>query len=79
MFIMSTNSLPPFGDVVVITPGGSLEDSFDWDEKQRKLIYEQREYHFAMMHFLDDLERNGAGGSDMPRRPNGYLASLLGK
>ena len=33
---MSTNSLQPFGDVVAITPGGSLEDSFDWDEKQRK-------------------------------------------
>ena len=63
MVIMSTNSLPPFGDIVVNTPGGSLEGSFDLDEMQRKIIYEHREYHLAMMHFLDDLERNGPGGS----------------
>ena len=30
------------------------------------------------MYFLDDLARNGPGGSDMPRRPKGDLASLLG-
>ena len=76
---MSTNSFAPFGEVVVNTPDGSHEDCFDRDEKQRKIIYEHREYHFAMMHFLDDLERNGAGGSDMRRRPKGDLASLLGK
>ena len=31
-----------------------------------------------MMHFLDDLEPNGPGGSDMPKRPKGDLASLIG-
>ena len=31
-----------------------------------KIIYEHREYHLAMIHFLDDLARNGPGGSDMP-------------
>ena len=30
-----------------------------------------------MMHFLDDLARNGPGGSDMLMRPKGDLASLL--
>ena len=34
-------------------------------------------YHSAMIHFLDDLAYNGPGG-DMPRRPKGDLASLLG-
>ena len=53
---MSTTSLPPFGDVVAITHGGNLEDSFDWDEKQRTIIYEHREYHCAMIHFLGDLD-----------------------
>ena len=74
---MSTNSLPPFGDVVVVKPGGSLQDCFEWDEIQRKIIYEHREYHLAMIHFLDDLARNGPGGSDRPRRPKGDLASIL--
>ena len=75
---MSTHLTPPIGDVDVNTPGGNLEGRFDWDEMQRKIIYDHREYHLAMMHFLDDLERNGAGGSDMPRKPKGDLASLLG-
>ena len=75
---MSTNSLPPFGDVVVVTPDGSLQDCFEWDEIQRKIIYEHREYHLAMIHFLNDLAHNGPGGSDTPRRPKGVLASLLG-
>ena len=56
---MSTNLFPPFGDVVLNMPVDSLEDCFDWDEKQRKIIYEHREYHFAMIHFLQDLESNG--------------------
>ena len=64
-FIMSTNSFAPFGDVVVNTPGGSLEDCFDSDEKQRKIIYEYRQYHFAMMHF-HDLECNGPGDNVCP-------------
>ena len=76
-FIMSTNSLPPFGDIVVVTPGGSLEDGFEYDEMQMKVIYEHREYHSAMIHSLDDLAYNGPGG-DMPRRSKGDLASLLG-
>ena len=76
---MSTNSLTPFGDVVLNTPGGSLEDCFDWDEKQRKIIYEHREYHFAMIHFLHDLESNGLGDSDMPRRPKDDLANIRSK
>ena len=42
MVIMSTNSFALFGDVVVNMPGGSLEDCFDWDEIQRKIIYEHR-------------------------------------
>ena len=74
---MSTNSLPPFGDIVVVTPGGSLQDGFEWDEIQMKVIDEHREYHSAMIHFLDDLAYNGPGGG-MPRRPKGDLASLLG-
>ena len=74
---MSTNSFPPFGDIVAVTPGGSLQDSFEWDEMQMKVIYEHEEYHSAMIHFLDDLAYIGHGG-DMPRRPKGYLASLLG-
>ena len=78
MVITSTNSFALFGDVVVNAPGGSLEDSFDWDEIERKIIYEHREYHLAMMYFLDDLASNGPGGSDMPRRPKEDLASLLG-
>ena len=68
MVIISTNSFAPFEDVVVNTPGGSLEDCFDWDNIQRKIIYEHREYHLATMHFLDDLARNDPGGSDMPMR-----------
>ena len=44
---------------------------------QMKVIYEHREYHSAMIHFLDDLAYNGPAG-DMPRRPKGDLASLLG-
>ena len=76
IIIMST-SLPPFGDIVVVTPGG-LQDGFEWDEMQMKVIYEHREYHSAMIHFLDDLAYNGPGG-DMPRRPKGNLASLLNK
>ena len=75
---MSTKSLPPFGDVVVVTPGGSLQDCFEWDEIQRKIIYEHREYHLAMIHVLDDPAHNGPGGSDPARRPKGDLASLLG-
>ena len=75
---MPTYSLPPFGDVVANTRGGSLEDSFDWDEKQRKIIYKHREYHFTMIQFLDDLESNGPGGSNMHRRPKGDLTSLIG-
>ena len=74
---MSTNSLSPFGDIVVVTPGGSLQDGFEWDEMQMKVIYEHREYHSAMIHFHDDLAYSGPG-SDMPRRPEGDLASLLG-
>ena len=35
---MSTNSFPPFGDIVVVTPGGSLQDGFEWDEMQMKVI-----------------------------------------
>ena len=77
MVIMSTNSFVLFEDVVVNTPGGSREDCFDCDKIQMKIIYEHGEYHFAMMHFLDDLARNGFGGSDMPKRPKGDLASLL--
>ena len=50
---------------------------FEWDEMQMKVIYEHRGYHSAMIHFLDDLAYNGPGG-DMPRRPKGDLASLLG-
>ena len=42
-----------------------------------KVIYEHREYHSAMIHFFDDLAYNGPGG-DMPRRPKGNLALLLG-
>ena len=42
-----------------------------------KVIYKYREYHSAMIHFLDDLACNGPGG-DMPTRPKGDLASLLG-
>ena len=42
-----------------------------------KVIYEHREYHSAMIHFLDYLANNGPGG-DMPRRPKGDLAALLG-
>ena len=64
---MFTNSLPPFGDIIVVTPGGSLEDGFEWDEMQMKVICEHREYHSAMTHFLGDLANNGPGG-DMPRR-----------
>ena len=75
--MMSTNSLPPFGDIVVVTPGGSLQDGFEWDEMQMKVIYEHQEYHSAMIHFLDYLAYNGPGG-DMPRRPKGDLASQLG-
>ena len=54
---MST-SLPPFGDIVVVTLGG-LQDGFEWDEMQMKVIYEHREYHSAMIHFLDDLAYSG--------------------
>ena len=50
---------------------------FEWDEMHMKVIYEHRKYHSAMIHFLDDLAYNGHGG-DMPRRPKGGLASLLG-
>ena len=39
IFIMSTNSLPPFGDIVVVTPGDSFQDGFEWDEMQMKVIY----------------------------------------
>ena len=74
---MSTNSLPPFEDIVVVTPGGSIEYGFEWHEMQMKVIYEHREYHSAMIHFLEDLAYNGPGG-DMPRRPKGDLASLQG-
>ena len=74
---MSTNFLSTFGDIVVVTPGGCFEDGFEWDEMQTKVIYEHREYHSAMIHFLDDLSYNDPGG-DMPRRPKGNLASLLG-
>ena len=74
---MFTNSLPPFGDIIVVIPGGSLEDGFEWDEMQMKVIYEHREYHSVMIHVLDDLANNGPGG-DMPRRPKGDLASLPG-
>ena len=70
------STLPLFGDIVVVTPGDSL-DGFEWDEMQMNVIYEHREYHSAMIHFLDDLAYNGPGG-DMPRRPQGDLASLLG-
>ena len=78
MVIMSTNSFVPFEDVVVNTPGGSLEDCFDSDKKQKKIIYEHRQYHLAMMHFLHNLERNGPGGSDMLKRPKADPPSLLG-
>ena len=44
---------------------------------QMEVIYEHREYHSAMIHFLDDLAYNGSGG-DMPGRPKGDQASLLG-
>ena len=74
---MSTICFPPFEDIVVVTPDGSLQDGFEWDEMKTKVIYEHREYHSAMIHFLDDLAYNGPGG-DMPRRPKGDLASLLG-
>ena len=74
---MSTNSLSPFEDIAVVTPSGSLQDGFEWDEMQMKVIYEHRKYHCAMIHFLDDLVYNGPGG-DMPRTPKGNLASLLG-
>ena len=40
---MSTNSLPSFGDIIVVTPGGSLQDGFEWHEMQMKVIYEHRE------------------------------------
>ena len=70
------STLPPFGDIVVVTPRGSLV-GFEWDEMQMKVICEHREYHSAMIHFLDDLSYNGPGG-DMPRRPKGDPASLLG-
>ena len=52
------STLPPFGDIIVVTPGGSL-DGFERDEMQIKVIYEHREYHSAMIHFLDDLAKNG--------------------
>ena len=42
-----------------------------------KVIYEHREYHSAILHFLDDFAYNGPGG-DMPRRPKGDLSSLQG-
>ena len=67
-----------FRDVVVNMPGSSHEDCFYWEKIQRKIIYENREYHLAMMNILDDLARNGPVGSDMLRRPKGDLASLLG-
>ena len=31
------STLPPFVDIVVVTPGGSL-DGFEWDEMQMKLF-----------------------------------------
>ena len=64
--------------MLAITPGGSLDDSFDWDEQQRKIIYEHREYHFAMIHFLDDLENNGPRDRDIPRRRKGDQILLIG-
>ena len=70
---MSTNSLPTCGDIVVVAPDGSLEDGFEWDEMQMKVIYEHREYHSAMIHFLDNPAYNGPGG-DIPRRPKGDLS-----
>ena len=51
-----------------VYPDGGLQDCFEWDAMQMKDIYEHREYHSAMIHFLDDLASNGPGG-DMPRRP----------
>ena len=51
------STLPPFGDIVVVASGGSL-DGFKWDEMQMKVIYEHREYHSAIIHFLDDLAYN---------------------
>ena len=37
-----------------------------------------REYHLALILFLEDLAHNGPCGSYTPRRPKGDLASLLG-
>ena len=61
-----------------VYPDGSLQDCFEWDEIQRKIIYEHREYHLALIDFLDDLAHNCPCGSDTPKRPKGDLASLLG-
>ena len=38
MVILSTNLFASFGDVVVIMPGGSLEDGFDWDNTKENYL-----------------------------------------
>ena len=46
-----------------VYPDGGLQDCFEWDEMQRKITYELREYHLALILFLDDLAHNGPYGS----------------
>ena len=57
-----------------IYPDGSLQDCLEWVEIQRKIIYDLREYHLALILFLEDLAHNGPCGSYTPRRPKGDLA-----
>ncbi len=77
----SGSSVPPA--LSVNTPDGSPSPSchgqtYQWDEKQQKVINDYREYYLAMTIFVEDLEQEGPEGKVMPKKPKGNLRHLLG-
>jgi hypothetical protein len=68
------------------TPDGSIlgadngtQYTYPWDEKQRQLIDDHKAYHYEMMFFVEDLEKNGPTGNyEQPKKPKGDLQALLG-
>jgi len=86
----SNNGSPVPSPIDIDTPDGSIlgadltdnetQYTYQWNEKQQQLINDYKKYHYEMMFFVDELEKDGPEGKsiNMPKKPKGDLSRLLG-